>query len=64
MRAEATQRKHPPIVTAYDADEAVGKHFLVMDYIEGTDLKTLVKAKGPVKAGQSRGSAGIGPGCR
>jgi serine/threonine protein kinase len=39
---------HPNIVHAYDADEADGKHFLVMEYLEGMDLKALVKTQGPL----------------
>src|SRR5207248_7236943 len=39
---------HPNIVTAFDADEADGTHFLVMEYVEGTDLTTLVKTDGPL----------------
>lgn len=39
---------HPHIVTAFDADEYRGTHFLVMEYVEGTDLSTLVKLQGPL----------------
>jgi serine/threonine protein kinase len=39
---------HPNIVTAFDADEYRGVHFLVMEYVEGTDLSTLVKLQGPL----------------
>lgn len=39
---------HPNIVTAFDADEDRGTHFLVMEYVEGTDLSTLVKLQGPL----------------
>lgn len=38
---------HPNIVAALDADEARGMHFLVMEYIEGSDLAALVKKSGP-----------------
>ncbi len=38
---------HPNIVAAYDADEANGVHFLVMEYVEGQDLSALVKKNGP-----------------
>ena len=37
---------HPNVVAAYDADEANGTHFLVMQYVEGQDLSGLVKEKG------------------
>lgn len=39
---------HPNIVVAYDADEANGLHFLVMEYVEGSDLGALVKKDGPL----------------
>ncbi|MBA4190867.1 MAG: hypothetical protein C0467_23005 [Planctomycetaceae bacterium] len=44
----AAQLGHPNIVTAHDADEAGGLHFLVMEYVEGTSLDRLVARKGPV----------------
>jgi serine/threonine protein kinase len=44
----AAQLVHPNIVTAYDADEADGTHFLVMEYVDGIDLSTLVKLEGPL----------------
>jgi serine/threonine protein kinase len=34
----AAQLAHPNIVSAYDADEAGGLHFLVMEYVEGKTL--------------------------
>ena len=34
----AAKLHHPNIVTAYDADQANGVHFLVMEYVEGKDL--------------------------
>ncbi|NLX94807.1 MAG: serine/threonine protein kinase [Rhodopirellula sp.] len=46
----AARLTHPNIVRAYDADEAHGLHFLVMEYMEGTDLATLVEKKGPLAA--------------
>jgi serine/threonine protein kinase len=44
----AAKLNHSNIVTAHDADEAGGTHFLVMEYVEGTDLSALVKEKGPL----------------
>ena len=44
----AAQLIHPNIVTAFDADEADGTHFLVMEFVDGTDLSTLVKLDGPL----------------
>ena len=42
----AARLEHPNIVTAFDADEADGIHFLVMQYIEGCDLAELICEKG------------------
>ena len=38
---------------AYDADEAGGTHFLVMEYVDGTDLSSLVKKRGPLPLDQA-----------
>ena len=37
---------HPNIVTAHDAREDQGTHFLVMEYVDGNDLATLLKKQG------------------
>jgi Leucine-rich repeat (LRR) protein len=44
----AAKLSHPNIVTAHDAGEQEGVHYLVMEYIEGTDLSRLVKENGPL----------------
>ena len=46
----AARLTHPNIVSAYDADEAGGVHFLVMECVEGKDLSSLgnIKDKIPV----------------
>jgi serine/threonine-protein kinase len=44
----AAKLRHPNIVAADDADEAGGVHFLVMEYVEGSDLSQLVKKHGPL----------------
>src|SRR5271168_1905262 len=44
----AAKLRHPNIVAADDADEAKGVHFLVMEYVEGSDLSVLVKKDGPL----------------
>ncbi len=44
----AAKLRHSNIVAADDADEANGVHFLVMEYIEGSDLSALVKKNGPL----------------
>lgn len=49
----AAKLSHPNIVIAHDADEAGGTYFLVMEYVEGTDLSALVKRDGPLPIGQA-----------
>ena len=44
----ASRLTHPNIVTAYDADEAGGLHFLVMEFVEGESLDRLVARDGPL----------------
>jgi serine/threonine protein kinase len=44
----STHLNHPNIVMAYDANEAEGLHFLVMEYVEGVTLDALVKECGPL----------------
>jgi streptogramin lyase len=39
---------HPNIVPIYDAGEADDQMFIAMRYIDGTDLKTLLKVEGPL----------------
>lgn len=36
----AARLEHPNIVTAHDADEANGTHFLVMQYVDGADQRS------------------------
>jgi hypothetical protein len=42
----AARLSHPNIVTAYDADEAGGVHFLVMEHVDGKDLASLIQERG------------------
>ncbi len=49
----ASKLLHPNIVSAFDAAEANGVHFLVMEYVEGNDLSVLVKKNGPFPVGQA-----------
>jgi eukaryotic-like serine/threonine-protein kinase len=44
----AARLSHPHVVTAYDANQADGIHFLVMEYVAGTDLSALVRREGPL----------------
>ena len=45
----AAQLNHPNIVKAYDVGEERNITYLVMEYVEGTDLYHLVKDRGPLK---------------
>jgi WD40 repeat protein len=38
---------HPHIVTAFDAEQEGETHFLITEYVEGTDLGRLVQERGP-----------------
>jgi len=49
----AARLKHSNIVAAYDADESKGTHFLVMEFVAGTNLATLVKDQGPLPVDQA-----------
>jgi serine/threonine protein kinase len=39
---------HPNIVRIYDVTRAAGVHFLVMEFIDGTDLQALLEVGGPL----------------
>src|SRR5262249_15282832 len=39
---------HPNIVRAYDIDQDGDRHFLVMEYVDGTSLQGLVERRGPL----------------
>ncbi len=39
---------HPNIVTAFDAGEQAGIHYLVMEYVDGEDLASLIARDGPL----------------
>lgn len=42
----AARLQHPNIAAAFDADEASGVHFLVMEYVDGPTLSSYVKQRG------------------
>lgn len=44
----AAKLHHPNIVLAHDASRHDGVHFLVMEYVEGSDLSAVVKRDGPL----------------
>jgi serine/threonine-protein kinase len=41
---------HPNIVHLYDADESNGRHYMAMEYVDGSDLARLVKQTGPLSS--------------
>jgi len=49
----AARLEHPNIVTAYDAGESNGTHYLVMQYVRGTDLSQILKQNGPLTVEQA-----------
>jgi formylglycine-generating enzyme required for sulfatase activity/predicted Ser/Thr protein kinase len=49
----AARLEHPNIVTAFDAGEASGTHYLVMQYVEGRNLSEVVKELGPQPLGRT-----------
>lgn len=44
----ASQLLHPNIVEVYDVDEHDKQQYIVMEYVEGQDLKTFIKENSPV----------------
>jgi serine/threonine-protein kinase len=48
-----TQLHHPNIVMAYDANVVGGRRFLVMEYVEGENLDSLVRRQGPLPIGHA-----------
>ena len=49
----AARLSHPNIVAAFDAGESNGSPFLVMEYVPGDDLSSVVKKKGPLTVDQA-----------
>ena len=49
----AARLEHPNIVTAFDAGEASGTHYLVMQYVDGHNLSEVVKEFGPQPVGRA-----------
>ncbi len=49
----AARLSHPNIVVAFDADEAGGDHFLIMEFVEGESLDRLVASRGHLPVEQA-----------
>src|SRR4029079_10419496 len=44
---------HPNIVRLYDISQGGGVHFLIMEYVEGNDLQSLMAKTGPLHFAQA-----------
>jgi serine/threonine protein kinase len=51
----AAQLSHPNIITAHDAAVVGDTYLLVMEYVEGVDLKKLVEQRGPLPVAEACG---------
>ena len=49
----ASRLMHPNIVTAFDAGDADGVHYLAMEYVDGETLTKLVAQSGPYSIGEA-----------
>src|SRR5437870_199779 len=49
----AARLVHPNIVTAFDADQAGGRHFLVMEHVAGNTLERVIVGQGPAPVAQT-----------
>jgi tRNA A-37 threonylcarbamoyl transferase component Bud32 len=49
----AARLDHPNVVTVYDVGQDDDLHYIVMEYVEGTDLKTLVRREGRLSVGRA-----------
>jgi len=49
----AARLRHTNVVAADDADEANGAYFLVMEFVDGSDLSAVVKKNGPLTTPQA-----------
>ncbi|QDT08687.1 protein kinase domain-containing protein [Planctomycetes bacterium K23_9] len=49
----ASRLMHPNIVAAFDAGEADGVHYMVMEYVDGYTLTQIVSRKGPLSVGEA-----------
>jgi serine/threonine-protein kinase len=49
----AARLNHPNIVTAFDANQAGDRYYLVMEFVDGPNLHRLVREQGPPPVGQA-----------
>lgn len=53
----AANLSHPNVVTIYDVGEDAGRHYIVMEYVEGRDLKSIILEEAPFSVGRALGTA-------
>ncbi len=49
----ASRLLHPNIVTAFDAGESAGVHYMAMEYVDGATLTSLIQREGPMTVGEA-----------
>ncbi len=49
----AAKLDHPNVVTVYDVGQDDGRHYIVMEYVDGQDLKTMIRQKGRLSVNQA-----------
>ncbi len=49
----AANLTHPNIVTVYDFGREGDRQYIVMEYVEGRDLKSIIRAEGPLPLGRA-----------
>ncbi len=49
----AAQLDHPNVVTVYDVGQDGDRHYIVMEYVEGEDLKSMIRRKGRLSVDQA-----------
>ena len=49
----AARLSHPNIVAAYDAGVHEGVHYMAMEYVEGKDLATILRERGPLPVAEA-----------
>jgi serine/threonine-protein kinase len=49
----AARLNHPNVVTAYDANEVGDRFYLVLEFVDGPDLDTLVRQSGPLAVAEA-----------
>src|SRR6266508_190666 len=49
----AMSLEHPNVVPIHDAGEIDGRMYLAMRYVEGSDLRTLLRAQGALEPGRA-----------